>query len=322
MANIFDQHAKRILDRACAHAGLGQTEAEVRPTGHRIDYFFEPFHDAPPADLTHLGLLGRLLSGPCTFEFFHKTPRPGLIRRCLSKHDFFQDTLRRQPRPFRTRPHQWIVSTDRPTEAIHRFRFEPNETLGPGFYSAPRGWDTDLIVLSELPDTRYTLLVRITGSGQVLERAVLQLLELPPDSPERPIALPAVVSLGDVLARKEGKRNKQEQEYYMAIYPSYEQVKERIEREARAVALADGFAHGLADGVARSIEHTYAFRFGPVPEAVSNTLRTTRDMALLDRWLELAVTGTREDLVAAILAPPGAPTPPAQPTPPNGKPAR
>lgn len=326
MRNIFDRYSKSLLERAAAPHGVGEAEAEVAPAAFRIDYFFEPLSTDPPPDLSHLGLLGYLLAGPCTFEFFHETPSPEVIRRCLSKHDFFHTHVRRRVRPLRDLPHQWILSTGRPTKAIRRHGFRPDKALGPGFYSAPDGAHTHLIVLSELPPTRYTLLVRLLGSDDVFRQAQAALAALPPDSPERTLAEDLVIALIEAMTSKHGKRTKQEKELLMAVTPWYLEAKQRIQQEARDVGIRQGLEQGLhsgrVDGVARSIERSYALRFGPLPEAVSSALHTTRDMALLDRWLELAVTGTREDIVAAILAPPATPTPPAQPTPPNGKPAR
>ena len=49
---------------------------------------------------------------------------------------------------------------------------------------------TRLVVVSELPVTRDTLLVRLLGAGSTLKHAIAELQALPAEAPERRLALP------------------------------------------------------------------------------------------------------------------------------------
>jgi len=61
-----------------------------------------------------------------------------------------------------------------------------------GIYESPPLLCTRLKLVSELPVTRDTLLVRLLGAGSALKKAIAELQALPADAPER---RPATVAL-------------------------------------------------------------------------------------------------------------------------------
>jgi hypothetical protein len=59
-----------------------------------------------------------------------------------------------------------------------------------GFHADPIAGCVRLVVVSELPRTRDTLLLRLMGGGRTLRDAIADLTALPVDAPERILALP------------------------------------------------------------------------------------------------------------------------------------
>lgn len=64
-----------------------------------------------------------------------------------------------------------------------------------GIYESPPLHCTRLVVVSELPVARDSLLVRLLGAGSVLKHAIAELQALPADAPERRLALPVLLRL-------------------------------------------------------------------------------------------------------------------------------
>src|SRR5262245_62842867 len=57
----------------------------------------------------------------------------------------------------------------------------------------PPGVAARLVVVSELPVTRATLVLRILGAGPVLRAAIAELVALPKEAPERAIVRPLML---------------------------------------------------------------------------------------------------------------------------------
>jgi hypothetical protein len=62
-------------------------------------------------------------------------------------------------------PNQWVISSGRPDAGIDGLRFRPMPGRLRGLYESPPLHRTRLVVVSELPVTRDTLLVRLLGAG-------------------------------------------------------------------------------------------------------------------------------------------------------------
>jgi hypothetical protein len=167
----------------------------------------------------------------CTIEFFHGTPGPCRIEPCVIKILAFRRRRRSENKKrlreqgarrgaSRPLPVQWIITSGWPGRALEGFAFERALRMGPGVYRAPRELATHLVVASELPETRDTLLVRlVAGKDGVQERAREEVLALPPDAPERRLAGPIMVELWPELARKRARRSKDAEEFRAMFQP-------------------------------------------------------------------------------------------------------
>ena len=214
-------------------SGTTISDIEVAPDAQRADLF----HDPDPARRAHrdkLGLLARLAATPCLIEVFSSTPRAGVVRGCVRKHLNFwhaRDLEAQKKKQPATAPMLWILTTGRPVSAIRAFAFVPARGFPRGVYRTS-GWTrVGLVVTSELPRERSTLLVRLLTGGRGLAAAMKDLSALPPDAPEHALATPVLLSFTKKLSSKR-RPTREEQEFIMATQNIVQELVEKGRREA------------------------------------------------------------------------------------------
>src|SRR4051794_9515598 len=114
----------------------------------------------------------------------HNTPGGEELHVCLMKHGEFRHFLSRR-KTLPSLPIQWVISSCRPDDGIKGLAFRPLPGGLRGIYESPPLHHTRLMVVSELPVTRDTLLVRLLGAGSTLRHALAELQALPAEALER-----------------------------------------------------------------------------------------------------------------------------------------
>src|SRR4051794_28001674 len=84
-----------------------------------------------------------------------------------------------------------------------------------GIYEGPPLLWTRLVVMSELPVARDTLLLRLLGAGRVLKHAIAELKALQAEAPERTLALPVLLRLRLEVPSDPANRTSDDQEFLM-----------------------------------------------------------------------------------------------------------
>ena len=200
--NLADQFGKSLLRDAlsCASAPIPETEVEVVSATQKIDLYAVP-DPARAAEREKMGLLGEISRAPSLFEPFRSTPNVPRIRRCLRKQLAWHDELERRARvaaraaaraaedaasdapkePDESVPFPWLVviSEGRPVTVLEAYGCRE---VQPGVYEAALGFQVRVVVLSELPRTRETLLLRLLAAGARLREALSDLEALPADA--------------------------------------------------------------------------------------------------------------------------------------------
>ena len=141
-----------------------------------------------------------------------------------------------------------------------------------------------VVVASELPEERGTLLVRLMGAGATLRRAVREARFLAEDAWER---RPAMIAVRMLRSRIE-VLEPQDPELAMEITETYEQWEARVTREARAQARSAALAEGKTEGKAESALRLLSRRFGPLAPPAEARVRGASASeldAILDRVL-------------------------------------
>lgn len=293
MHNRFDQFIKRLVRKGLSPAGRVETEAEVTPDALRIDVWFVPYAGrAHRRVLVLLGLLGRMARTSCTLEPYHRTPSGEQVADCIAKHRFFcRELARHTPRP--PAPMQWILCAGRPSGALAGFRFRRSRQSA-GIHDGPALARTKIVVISELPRTRDTLLVRLMGAGLTLERAITDVRALPPDAPERRLALPILVRLRLGIPADPAKQTTIDREFLMTT-KEIDKYLEDLEEKSRE--------RGRDEAFSKALLVVYGARFGAPSAAVLAAVARVSDQTEIQRLLEIVGTGSAEDLAVALRKP-------------------
>ena len=177
-----DQACKQMLRAVLQDVGSFMTEYEVSPEPQNADGYFVPnLHGTPPVAGT---LLGRMSRHSCLFEFFSTTPDTTEIGACLRKHLNLRHIVGNKQEAHEL-PYQWIISSGKPLSALDACRANPADGWPRGVYRLPPVLFTSIVVASELPEVRSTLLLRLMGRGRTLRRAVADLKALSENDFER-----------------------------------------------------------------------------------------------------------------------------------------
>ena len=291
MPNRDDLFIKAVLAMAMSRAGKAEVEVEVLPAGaQRIDVYSEP-DPALAGELSEMGMLGELGAAPTAFEPFSETPGMREVRACFRKQLVWHHELERRARaaagdltdedqePARPVPFPVVVvlSPGRPQTVLETYRFEQ---VSPGLYTLAPGFAARLVVLSEVPHTRATVLVRL-GSEKLRAAAVAEILRMPADAWERKTAVPLLVKFG--LEPDQGAGP----EEMMTLAEIRQQVEEAQQK------LRD---EGERKGERRVVLRQLRLRFGELPPATVARVEAA-EPAALEAWEERLLTARSLDEV-------------------------
>lgn len=291
MHNRSDQFAKNILRDALSRASSSETEVEVLAATQKIDVYCVP-DPARAAERAQMGLLGELSAEPSLFEPFQGTPTLSQLRRCVNKQHTWHHELERRARAAAGAPSR---DTGREASALEEVPFPALVTIGPGrpetvldaygckllqpgVYDAVWGLVLRVVVLSELPRTRETLLLRVLGAGRLLREALADLAALPDDAWEKSIATPLLVHFK--LGSDEPATN-EEDDVSAEIRAWFEDYQQKLRNEA----IREGRREGRKEGECSLLLRLLRARFGELPAATVARIEAA-DMADLERWGE------------------------------------
>jgi flagellar biosynthesis/type III secretory pathway protein FliH len=155
-----------------------------------------------------------------------------------------------------------------------------------------------VVVTSELPRERDTLLLRRMGAGACLREAVAELAALPVEARERAIAGPVLLRCHIEIPKDPANRTNEDEEFMSDTQDIFEEW----QRENIAKGLAEGRAKGAAEGLAQGLGVIYEIRFGTMPPALKTVIEATEEAATLLAWIRLAETSSAETFAATVLA--------------------
>jgi len=304
MRNRFDYIAKQIGKVALGPSGTTVVQDEIAPETLHADLRHEP-DPARSAERARLGLLGRLATFVCLIEIYGHAPSAAEFRACLAKHIAFWQrrtrndnkatSKRRRPKAV-VKPFLWIIAAGAPTAILTKLKLEATPGWPAGVYLF--GDDilrVGIVVASELPRDRTTLLVRLMAAGPLLAQAIKDLSALPPNAHERAVAERILLGLQASL-RKQPKRNRKEQEFIVAMYKTWEEGRAEAHTEGLTKGLtkgrAEGRTKGRAEAQANSVLTALRVRGIAVSEAARKRILAQTELPRLERWLEKAIVAT------------------------------
>jgi hypothetical protein len=299
MGTPFDQLAKKVGTRALRRYGHTVAQHEISSNAQQADLRHDP-DPASHAERTRIGLLGRMTSTVCLIENFSSAPGEDQVLACVTKFLAFRQALRREtekakPERRPVKPFLWIITAGRPTSALALLGARRAKGWPPGVYVSPGEpadtSETDepdpggmlrvgIVVASELPRDRSTILVRIMAGGAALPAALADVLALPADAYEREVAsLEDVVELRRALGSKPN-RTAEEEEFIVSTQSAAEELRNEGRRE------------GLQEAAARDLLTVLRARGVAVPDVIRERILAEKDPSLLERWIERAAVAT------------------------------
>jgi hypothetical protein len=295
MGNPYDQLAKKIGLRALAPSGPTTAQHEIASNAHHADLRHEPDAAREP-ERARLGLLGRMVSVLCLIEVFSAAPGEENALDCLGKLIAFRQERRREAvreqdaegeakasSPF-VKPFLWIITAGRPSSVLALLAAVPAEGWPTGVYLSPGMLRVGIVVASELPRERATILVRIMAGGTALAAALADLAELPADAYERDVASMDVLELRQALGGKPD-RTAEEEDFIVTTRNIMEELRDEGRTEARAC----------------DVLTVLRVRGIPAPDAARERILAEKDPSLLERWIERAIVAVS---VAEVLGEP------------------
>jgi hypothetical protein len=190
MRTRHDQLGKQMLRASLEDRGTFTPAMEVSPDPQEADGFLVP--DLRRVSRVEPTLLGRMTKITCSFEVFSSPPDGLETEGCIRKHMNLRHILRKNHEEHKL-PHQWLLCAGKPESALDAFWARPAADWPRGVYELRPPDATSILVLSELPEERSTLFLRLMGRGLALKRAIQELKMLPDGEFEKSIALPLLV---------------------------------------------------------------------------------------------------------------------------------
>ena len=155
----------------------------------------------------------------------------------------------------------------------------PGRPLDPGDAEPGGMLRVGIVVASELPRDRSTILVRIMAGGAALPAALADLAGLPADAYERSVASMDVLELRRALGSKPHRTVEEEEIIVSTNY--VEELRDDGRREGRE--------EGQREEATRNLLTVLRVRGLAVPEAVRERILAEKDPSVLERWHERAV---------------------------------
>ena len=302
MRMVEDVFTKKLLQEALDPVDAVELQKPVAPHDTQYsDVFCQPRPMRPAKEqVPHLGVLWEMTASTCTIEPSSKTPTVpelrGLARKQLNLHHQLSKAAGDPALPV---PLQWIISPGVPVSGLAALAATPMSGRPTGFYRSVELLEQRIVVLSELPKTAETRLLRLMGSAEMRQEAMQEIAALPATDPARQ---PLVEILNEMVyflvknTKGPTETSDPETSQMTQLRQEFEQFQANLRREGEA----RGEASGLAKGKAESLLAVLGARGVFVNEIVRQKILATSDLGLLERLLVQAATAEKpEDVLRA-----------------------
>lgn len=288
MRTIFDAVVKLLFREVLQPCGKVYVEDEILVSPRRIDFWFQP----TPNGQTPLGIFARMFSaGPSIVEAYHQTPDFSEWRACRQKQ------VALQTREKGGYPRLWVISAGKPSALIKAAKLQPAVGWPSGFYEAAPVDNTFLVVISELPRNRETLILRLMGAGKTLTLAYADADGLPPEAPERMLVMQAMLAVRRNVAYAQSKEGAMILEQYHGLYEKWEQ--ETLQRGEQR-GKQEGFKEGSLTALHSVLVSMYTARFGTIPEAMQAKILAIEDLNVLQNLVTMLMRSTEAEIAVAL----------------------
>lgn len=250
-----------------------------------------------------LGLLGQMVHKPCLLEPYRNTPTRTDVRVAIMKLVWIQEDERRKVQQDELSddalPQLWIPAATTSKPLLEEAGGFLKSEWMPGIYFLAHILRTAIIAIDQLPETEETLWLRILGRDATQERAIREVLALPPSHPRRNRILRLLASwkvridLGEI-------EDFSGREAVMALSEAFLEWEQVTQQRAEAEGIERGIERGIEQGQRSLILLLLEQRFESLLqqrdristltpeqlEALAVALLNFSTIADLDTWLE------------------------------------
>ncbi len=206
--------------------------------------------------------------------------RQGQQREALKKRKEREKPAEESPLKAFVSPFGWIIAARRPASVLAGLAATPATGWPRGVYFSTGGMlRMGVVVASELPRERETLLVRLMAAGPLLRDAMLDLAALEGGALERAVAEQILIDLEHGLGKKSCP-TPDEEEFIVSMQGTWSDAR-RIGRD-----------EGRAEGEAAALLTVLRSRGISVPDSAGERIVAERDPARIERWIEKAAVAT------------------------------
>ncbi|MCU0569069.1 MAG: flagellar assembly protein H [Oculatellaceae cyanobacterium Prado106] len=279
----FDQLAKEYLQELLTPLGKVERSFEVPGEPKFIDLWFQPANAAPTTK--NLTLMERITLTPCSFEPFRNPPTRQEIRRCLQKLLWVQDAeLRRDDTiPEQQLPMLWVLASTVTQLLLQSGKAELKEGWPPGVYFCGDLFKTVIVAIDQLPATEETLWLRVLGRDDTQSQAILEVLSLPVDDPQRSKIIQMLTSW-KVRIEMLDPLESEEERFSMALSQAYLEWERKTEQRVTQQMKRE------------AVEALLKARYGELDEQIESIV--PQIIALpTEEYTRLILQASREDLL-------------------------
>jgi hypothetical protein len=292
----YDSFAKDLVIELLSPFGRAEGDARIASDPQFADVYFKPPEGAAVSPASG-GFVRRLAAvDRAIFEVAQQPPTLAVMaswqRKQLALWQSEQNLARRTKRSAPTLPPVlWGLSSGAPEQAMRSYRMEPMLAASwpTGCYEGAPDGTFRLVVISELPTTRDTLLLRTMGRGETFERAMEDLDALPANAPERDVAGHFLVSLRLQLQNDPSDEARRMTTQSQKIYEAFSR---KLRSEGRRKGRQEGRQEGAVVALRDAIAEVCRARALPLSDAQRERLATEADLDVLRRWLGRAATAS------------------------------
>lgn len=292
MSQYEDQIAKLILQGALEESGQVLPELEIPVLDAQSgDLFFLPGPGARPQQGA-FSLLGRMTRERCLWEPYSQTPgRELLTRGCLRKqmqlyHNFCLEAERKEL-PLPPLQQMWVVSPGRPNTVLEVFGCQPLAGYPAGFHTMAAGFAVGIVVLSELPRTTETILLRLLGGPRMRQEALAEMRRLPEDEADRKELASTITRAGFMIERDPKLPRQDKDDFMNAVNAEFESFKQSL--------IDKGIERGIDKGRAQSVVDILELRGIPISNKARARILACADLDVVRGWLARALAATSTD---------------------------
>jgi len=300
----FDTYAKDLAHALLSPLGIAERDARIETEPQLADLRF--VLDLGAASAGGGDFLTSLLAPQTLLEFAHNPPGLATMVSWTQKRDAWWRLLRneatRTQTPLPKLPPMLLgLSAGDPIEARTLAWMRPMVGF-PGCFEGPPAGTFRLVVISALPRTRETLLVRTMGAGATLREALQELEALPFSAPERLLAGRMILRLRVALKADTTDESRQ---YRMDT----DKIVDAMLQQQLDRGIEKGIEKGIEQGIERGVaplRRLCARRLGRAlsPEEHS-TLRARLDLVGPDRLGDVILDSDAAALAAWLADPDG-----------------